>query len=46
MNQIANFSNMVSAAITEINLELTELTFLGTQAFSVFMRAVFMESQD
>lgn len=35
---------MVSAAFTEINLELTEFTFWETRAFSVFIKAVFTDS--
>lgn len=46
MKKIAHFSNMLSAAVTETNLELTEFTFWETQTFSVFMNAVFTESQN
>lgn len=43
MKKSADFVNMLSAAVTEINLELTEFTFWETQAFSVFLHAVFTE---
>lgn len=45
MKKSADFVNMLSTAVI-INFELTEFTFWETQAFSVFMNAVFTEPQN